>query len=285
MKKSFLNLVFVLFGLNLLAQQTKILSSKIISIDVFRNEAQIKREARIALEPGEFELVFEKISSKLSSESIEVLAPEGVDVLSVSKKNYYLTEEDKPAEIIALQDSIQIVKDQLNNLRWEREAVQIQKDLLLSNKQIGGNGVGVKADELEDVLGVFQRKLLEFKLENSRIEKSEKELLLIKTILDKQYNEFNSGKIGLNNQILVQVKVNKSIPQAKFELQYMVRGVSWKPSYDIRVKDSQSPIQFVLKAGITQSTGENWNGVSMKLSSANPQIGGNKPDLNTQFIS
>jgi len=285
MKKSFLNLVFVLFGLNLLAQQTKILSSKIISVDIFRNEAQIKREARVALEPGEFELVFEKISSKLSSESIEVLAPEGVDVLSVSKKNYYLTEEDKPAEIIALQDSIQIVKDQLNNLRWEREAVQIQKDLLLSNKQIGGNGVGVKADELEDVLGVFQRKLLEFKLENSRIEKSEKELLLIKTILDKQYNEFNSGKIGLNNQILVQVKVNKSIPQAKFELQYMVRGVSWKPSYDIRVKDSQSPIQFVLKAGITQSTGENWNGVSMKLSSANPQIGGNKPDLNTQFIS
>lgn len=285
MKKFVLSLLVFLFGLNLMAQQTMVVASQIVAVDVFRNQAQIKREAKLPLELGEYVLVFEKISSKLIAGSVEVQAPEGVDVLSVSKKHFYLTEEEKPSEILILQDSIQNIKDQLAGLRFEKEAIQIQKDLLQANKNIGGSSQGVKADELEDILGVFQRKLLEFRLAYFRIEKNEKELQLIKNVLDKQLNEYNSGKIGLNNQIILQVKVNKALPLAKFSLQYLVTGVSWNPQYDIRVKDTQTPIQIVLKAGITQNTGENWNQVKMKLASADPQTGSNKPELSTQFIS
>jgi uncharacterized protein (TIGR02231 family) len=285
MRKVIVSMFALFLGLNLSAQTPKIVSSKIVFVDVFRNQAQIKRTATLALGQGNYTLIFDKLSSQLMFNSSEIIAPEGVEVLSVSTKRQNYNQEDLPQEISALNDSLQILKEQLNALRMEREAMQVQKDLLLANKNIGGSSQGVKADELEDVLGVFQRKFNEFKNEYFRIEKQEKYLRQQSNTIEKLISDYKSGKQGLSNQILVQVKVNKDLVDANFTLQYLVNSVSWKPAYDIRVKDVQSPLQIVLKAGITQNTGENWEQVKMRLSSNDPQIGNVKPELSTQFLN
>ncbi|MCG9878998.1 MAG: DUF4139 domain-containing protein [Bacteroidia bacterium] len=285
MKKVIFILFALSFGLNLKSQTQKLVSSKIVFVDVFRNQAQVKRSASVTLEAGNYALIFDKISNKMLTNTAEIIAPEGVEVLSISSKRQYKSDEELPKEIADLQDSLQQVKDLLQGLRLEREGIQVQKDLLMANKNIGGTNQGVKADELEDILGVFQRKFAEFKTEFFRIEKQEKYLKQISQNLQKQINEYTSGKQGLSNQIWVQVKVNRDLVNANFTLQYLVNSVSWQPMYDIRVKDVQSPIQFVLKAGITQNTGEIWDQVKMRLSSNDPQTGNIKPELNTQFIN
>ena len=285
MKSLFIGLFALSLSLNLLAQTQKIVPSKIVFVDVFRNQAQIKRTANLDLEQGNYTLIFDKISSKLMFNSSEIIAPEGVEVLSVSTKRQNYNQEELPQEMNILNDSLQILREQLNALRMEREAIQVQKDLLMANKNIGGSSQGVKADELEDVLGVFQRKFNEFKNEHFRIEKQEKYLRQQSNTVEKIINDYRSGKQGLSNQIWVQVKVNKDIVAANFTLQYLVNSVSWQPAYDIRVKDVQSPLQIVLKAGISQNTGENWEQVKMRLSSNDPQIGNVKPELSTQFLN
>lgn len=285
MRKLLYVLFGLFFGLNLKGQTQKVVGSKIIFVDVFRNQAQIKRSANLTLEAGNYALIFDKISHKMLTNSAEILAPEGVEVLSISSKRHYKNDEQQPKEIADLQDSLQVLREMLYGLKLEREAMQVQKELLLANKNIGGTNQGVKADELEDVLGVFQRKFAEFRAEHFRIEKQEKYLKQIIQVLQKQENEYTSGKQGLSNQIWVQVKVNKDVANANFILQYLVHSVSWRPMYDIRVKDVQSPLQLVLKAGITQNTGEVWDQVKMRLSSNDPQTGNVKPELNTQFVT
>lgn len=285
MKRASICILAFFLALNLLAQTQKIVSSKIVFVDVFRNQAQVKRTASLSLEVGSYTLIFDKLSTKLIHNSSELIAPEGVEVLSISSKKQYYNNEDLPTEISELNDSLQLIKEQLNGLRMEREALQVQKELLLANKNLGGSSVGVKADELEDVLSVFQRKFFEFKNEYIRIEKQEKSLRQLSNGLEKLINEYKSGKQGMSQQIWVQVKVNKDLPQADFTLQYLVSSVSWHPMYDIRVKDIQSPLQIILKAGIAQNTGENWDQVKMRLSSSDPQTGNAKPELTTQFLN
>lgn len=285
MKRVSICLLALFLASNLLAQPQRIISSKIVFVDVFRNQAQIKRTASLPLEVGSYTLIFDKLSTKLIHNSMELIAPEGVEVLSISNKKQYYNNEDLPTEISVLNDSLQQLREQLNGLRMEREALQVQKDLLLANKNLGGSSAGVKADELEDVLGVFQRKFIEFRNEHVRIEKQEKSLRHISNGLEKIINDYKSGKQAMSQQIWVQVKVNKNLTQADFIIQYLVSSVSWQPMYDIRVKDIQSPLQIILKAGIAQNTGENWDQVNMRLSSSDPQIGNTKPELTTQFLN
>jgi uncharacterized protein (TIGR02231 family) len=49
------------------------------------------------------------------------------------------------------------------------------------------------------------------------------------------------------------------------------------PGYDVRAKDTQSPIQFDYRADVFQSTGEDWKEVNLTLSTGNPNIGGSYP--------
>ena len=65
----------------------------------------------------------------------------------------------------------------------------------------------------------------------------------------------------------------------------MVGNTSWAPFYDIRVKDTKSQLQLVSKANITQRTGEDWKNVVLKLSTANPNENGSKPELVPTYLS
>jgi uncharacterized protein (TIGR02231 family) len=53
----------------------------------------------------------------------------------------------------------------------------------------------------------------------------------------------------------------------------------------LRAKDSKSPVQLSYKAQVYQSTGIDWNNVKLKLSTANPTLGGTKPTLSAWYLN
>jgi uncharacterized protein (TIGR02231 family) len=71
--------------------------------------------------------------------------------------------------------------------------------------------------------------------------------------------------------------------KATLKLTYQVGGVNWRPSYDavlttgsVQVKPKLS---LVRRAIITQRTGEDWNDVTLAVSTAQPQGGTQAPDV------
>ncbi len=275
-------LVFFALQANVWAQQ--ICSSKVVKVSVFQSQAQVSREGKAVLDMGIHEVIFNQISPSLIQSSVEVVAPEGIEILSVSNRNNYLEKGDEPAEIILLEDSLQNINDALNGIRLDQESITWQKDLLRANKSLGGANNGVKADELEDVLDIFQRKLHQYKEQSIDLERRAKVLNSQKRLIEKQLGDYRAGVKSLNTQIAALVKVIKANPEALFKLQYLVSGVSWKPYYDIRVKDVNSPLQFVLKANIKQTTGEEWSDVKLSLTTNNPNKTGVKPEMKPIFI-
>lgn len=108
-------------------------------------------------------------------------------------------------------------------------------------------------------------------------------LSAIRTKFQSQLDEYNSNENSAI-EIVVTVKTLTPISSAKLEWCYLVSNASWQPFYDIRVKDTKSPLQLISKAFITQSTKEDWNNVTLKLSTTNPSESGTKPELNTNYL-
>jgi len=55
--------------------------------------------------------------------------------------------------------------------------------------------------------------------------------------------------------------------------------------YDLRAINTKNPVQLNYKANVMQATGENWNNVKLKLSTANPNQSGLKPEILAWYLN
>jgi uncharacterized protein (TIGR02231 family) len=264
------------------SQPEQRINSNITNVTVFINQAQITRSAKINLAAGVTQLVFDRISPYMNLNSLQVKTESNVSLLSVSQRNNFLKDEEKPKLVIDLEDSLQVIKQQLETVRIKKEALSLEKEVLISNKQIGGVNSGVKIEDLEDALVLFRKRSIEIGEELLKLTNNENRLKSIQQKLQSQWDEYNNG----NNiiEIVITVKTLAAVNNSRIELTYLTGNAAWKPFYDIRIKDTKSPLQLISKAYITQATGEDWNNVILKLSTNNPNEGSTKPELNTLYL-
>jgi uncharacterized protein (TIGR02231 family) len=262
----------------------KITNNTITKVTVFRSQAQITRLASIDANEGVHNVIFDKLSPYINMNSVEVKADQAITILSVSNRNQYLNKEEKPESIKLMEDSLENLNASLADFKADKETIVFQKELMLANKNVGSNQTGVKTDELEDLMALYHKKLNEFKTDWFRLTKLENKYNEIKQKFEQQLAEYNNGQMQLTNEIVVSIKANRELQNAKIELSYLVSNVSWQPFYDIRIKDTKSPVNIMCKAKITQGTGEDWKNVMLKLTTANPAEGGNKPELQTNWL-
>ncbi|CAN0444916.1 unnamed protein product [Pylaiella littoralis] len=69
------------------------------------------------------------------------------------------------------------------------------------------------------------------------------------------------------------------------EVKYMTRGATWSPSYDLRVDTQTDSISCTYYGMVTQSTTEDWEGVALRLSTAEPTVHGTPPALGIKVVS
>jgi uncharacterized protein (TIGR02231 family) len=258
-------------------------SSTINNVTVFINQAQVTRLAKLNLPAGESQIIFDRVSPYININSIQVKTSANVQLISVSQRNNYLLNDEKPLFIIQLEDTLAKLNYQLDLLQIKIESMKLEKEVLLANKIIGGVNGSVNVDELEDALMLFRKRNTEIGEEtlklNGQVNKLKQQRDKFKQQLDSYLTNRNS-----TSEVVVSVKTLATVSNASIEWSYMVNQASWTPFYDLRVRDSKSPMQLVRKAYITQGTGEDWTNVKLKLSTANPSESGVRPYLHTVFI-
>jgi uncharacterized protein (TIGR02231 family) len=72
--------------------------------------------------------------------------------------------------------------------------------------------------------------------------------------------------------------------QSTFTITYVVGQASWQPTYDIRAKNVSSPVVIAYKANVSQQCGEDWKDVKLTLSTGDPSVSGQKPDLRPYYL-
>jgi len=97
--------------------------SKINAVTVFKNAAQIKREADIKLKTGYNRIKFKDLSPFINANTIQVKGYEGVTIVSVNHTLDYLADMDS-------NPLFETLLEERNDLIYEREKLRIEQNNL-----------------------------------------------------------------------------------------------------------------------------------------------------------
>lgn len=264
-------------------QTDKTVDSKIKQVTVFLNKAQVTREARTRIEAGKTNLIFSGLTSQLDQQSIQVSAKGNFVILGINHSQNYLSEFNKPAGLVKLQDSLDYYRQQLILEQNQKEILNKEEQMLLNNQKVGGTEQNLTVAELKAMADFFRSRLTETGIAKVKLDEKIKRLNDRITRLTKQINE-QTGLFSRNTSEVIVSVSTEAATTAELEMSYVVNNAGWHPVYDLRAVNTKSPVQLSYKANVFQNTGEEWSNVKLKLSTANPSLGGVKPDLYTWYL-
>ncbi|HEY3404361.1 MAG TPA: DUF4139 domain-containing protein [Ohtaekwangia sp.] len=264
-------------------QTEKPVDSKITEVTVFLNNAQVTREVKTRLEPGKTNLILTGLTSQLDVQSIQVAGKGGFVILGIAHQQNYLNEFNLPKPLRAVKDSLELLQKQIILEQSQKEILNKEEQMLLTNQKIGGTNQNLTVAELKAMADFYRSRLGD--IVASRMKQDEKIKRLNEYIvkLQQQVNEKNE-LYGRNTSEIVITVSSETSTAADFIVNYVVANAGWYPVYDLRASNTKSPVQLSYKANVFQSTGEEWKNVKLKLSTANPNLGGLKPELATWYL-
>ena len=286
MKTQTLILLLCLIFSNSYSQEIieKKISTTVNEVTVFLEGAQITRKKTVELQKGKTILKFSNLSPFIDAKSVQVKAHGNITVLAVNHQQNFLDKLDKQQELVDLESKLKKVEDKIVLERAYLEILTEELDFLKVNRNIGGKNQELSVLNLKNASNFFGTKLTELKLNKIKRNKIVERLNKEKQDLKNQVNTISGKKEFPNGEILVKVDA-KQTSKISFEISYVVENARWFPTYDIRAKKVDEPIELIYKANVKQDTKVNWNNVKLKLSSANPNVSGVAPELKTYFLN
>lgn len=276
-------LILWISAYQLVAQNNQPVTSKITEVTVFLNRAQVTRQVKTQLQPGKTELVVGGLTSMLDPQSIQVAGKGNFIILGTSHQQNYLSELNMPKLLKVLRDSIDWLSKQISLEQSQKEILNKEEGMLMSNQKIGGANQNLSVTELKAMADFYRTRLSE--IVSSRMKQDDKvqKLSLRMSKLQQQFNTQNEMYQRNTSEIIVSVSA-ETVADAALEINYVVANAGWTPQYDIRAINTKSPMQLNYKANVFQSTGEEWKNVKLKLSTANPNQSGLKPELVAWYL-
>jgi uncharacterized protein (TIGR02231 family) len=255
----------------------------ISAVTVYLNGARIFGEKKIELQSGIQTVRLTGIPSQVDPESIQVTAEGQATILSVNFESDYLSQREQTPAIKNLVNR----KDQLVKAT-EREKTQIEildKEMMFmqSNMKVTGTNNTTKVTELAPVYDYFVTKITEITRDRQRSSDSIQSWSEQITKLNNQIAELNASLKSPSGVVVVNLEV-PARNGVVFRLNYLIRDAGWYPSYDIRVKNIESPVLITYKANVHQNSGMDWKDVKIRFSSANPSQSGILPELTPWFL-
>ncbi|CAE6494150.1 unnamed protein product [Rhizoctonia solani] len=264
----------------------------ISTVTVFQTgRAEIKRRIQLQLKKGHNQITIEHLPSCLVEDSLRVQGTGTAtifDVLHHSPKpeprygrrqvNSDSSDEENEEEA----ESYNAIED----LKKQRNVIEKQISFLDKYGQ-SVDGQNSDLETLERFLDTYgsRREILDKRMSelNSQVGRAEKALRITQ-----KKNSRHERRGKRRTKITVSV-MSKEEGKAELTLAYVVSNASWIPIYEIRASISSSPntpstIALHYRASLTQTTGEDWSGVALTLSTAAPYRGANMPTLSTWRI-
>lgn len=264
-------------------QQEKNVESEISQVTVFLSKAQITREVKTKIEIGKTDLILSGLTSQLDPSSIQVSGKGNFLILGIRHQQNFLNEFNVPVKLKKLKDSLTYYQNHLSLEQNQKEILNKEEQMLLSNQKIGGTNQNLTVNELKAMADFYRLRLTE--LLTGRMKQDEKIKKINEHIirLQRQINSENELYTRNTSEIVVSVSAQAAVT-GTLEVNYIVANAGWNPVYDLRAVNTKSPLSLSYKANVFQSTGEEWKNVRLKLSTANPNQSGLKPELYPWYL-
>ena len=267
---------------------------KIDSVTVYSNRAAVSRVVEVEFGPGGNVLTIEGIPATADDSSVRVTAKtsstitiQGVDV-SLKELS---TQADPKVE--ALLKQIEDLRDKINLLEIKRKARQDQVEFIdtLARARAANAGdelvakqpvAAFSVEDLEAIMNMaFEKKVAALE-HMSDIAVEQRELRAEVNRLERELGQARGG--GARTKTVAASFNAAKAGRGAFTIEYMVPGAWWRPEYVIRGGADNKSVEVSYNASITQRTGEDWNGVTIKLSTARPATGAKAPEVEPWYV-
>ena len=257
-------------------------SYPISHVKVYKQGAQIQRDASLNLKAGNNTISFKGLSGNLDPKSIQIKGLASLSLLSVSHQRLSDDSIQQHPSLNILKEAIEANKKQQQSLNDEKEGLVLELKYLESNSNIGGTE-GFSLIQLKEISQyVKQERSINAraisKLEQARVSLQKELQQLQKELLQK------IEALRLNNITISAVLMSPKAQRVKLSLIYQNNQAGWTSNYDLKVESLDKPVKLSHKAVIYQNTGEDWTNVNLELNTGSMLANGQIPTLYPDFL-
>ncbi|MFN3891714.1 MAG: mucoidy inhibitor MuiA family protein [Beijerinckiaceae bacterium] len=263
--------------------------SRIASVVVYPDSAQVARVAEVELPGGATSLVLRGLPLNLDPASLRVEA-EGSAALSIGSAQTRVA----PTSVKPLPDSaarrLRDLKARADAIRTRIGALEgrrgmIQKFADAGPDKLGAFGGGLYIAKWAEAFDAVGRELAkvgeDIRLANGELAETQEEIRALEAS--------NRGPAGAQpaRDVIVDLEASAA-GAARIRITYQVGGAFWRPAYDVRLstdKAAKAQMELVRRALVRQRTGEDWSGAEIAVSTARPGRGTKAPEVFTERLA
>jgi Domain of unknown function (DUF4139)/N-terminal domain of unknown function (DUF4140) len=269
----------------------KTATSRITQVTVYPNNALVTREVEVPAGAGSMELVVNPLPENTINSTLYSEGGDGIRVLTTRFRTRPVKEDTR--------EEVRKLEDEAKKLRLLQESLQgdvqaLQQNMALLNKLETFTAASTthateKGKMDSDATIALAKYLMEGRGDKSReMVKLQQQIQLNNEQLEfvaRKLKDLTAGSSKIERDAVIVVdKTNKE--PGKIRLNYLVDAAAWRPQYKIRAgKKANDPVQLEYLAAIVQQTGEDWQGVHLVLSTAQPMLNAAPPELKMLAVS
>jgi uncharacterized protein (TIGR02231 family) len=269
----------------------KTATSRVVAVTVYPNSALVTREVDVPEGAGTTELVVTPLPPTTVNSSLYTEGTDGVRVLTTRFRTRPVL-EDTREDVRKLQEELAELESAREKLEADIKAVQADTAML---------------DKMEKFMTVTTVQATEKAVLNSEapiamakyIRESRRETARELVTMQQQVQVNQTKAVFANRKladlatgttrterdaVLVVEKANAAASRVR--LNYLVDAASWAPQYRLRAgKTAKDPVRLEYLAAVVQHSGEDWSGVEMVLSTAQPMLNATPPELQSLQVA
>lgn len=255
------------------AQKAQITNAKLNAVTVYFSSAELAHSLSANLNKGTNEIVIKNIANDIDENTIRILAPKSVTVLSAQFTTDTYTDKDNlHPKSKQIKDSIELLTLQIDKLSNQIAAEKQIVELIKENKKVLGNGTVLNIAEYTKFINYSKEEMVaSLDKADAYTEKQNKLRTLRYELEQRLEGDVTKEKTLSKGKIVLQV-MSDTPQKADFSLSYVTPLAGWFPFYELRANDINSPLSLLYKGEIYQTTGVDWKNIKLTLSSGNPNV-------------
>jgi uncharacterized protein (TIGR02231 family) len=265
--------------------------TRICEVTVYENQALVTRRGVVQLTGEEDELVIAPLPATLVSESVQVRSTgrQAVRLLGVQIERTHAGEAiaQKSAqinqEIGQIEEQKRHGQDLLTLLNLQRNFVKNLSTQYMERLTRIPNSEPMNLEQIKELLDFVEHQYSQLSDAIATSEKEQKQLEKQLQPLRQQLQQFATPNAQESFSIIITLEPS-AVGEVELEVSYFVHQASWVPLYDLRLEQASEKINLSYLAQVKQSSGENWQGVALTLSTAKPGMGTLPPKLSPWYI-
>jgi len=272
--------------------------SKIEAVTVFPSGAEVTRLIKVKLEAGEHTLLIGDVTGEAlpASMRVEASASGRLEIGSVDTRRIGLSSSDPAVALSArkkIEDQIEALDDDRAAQDGVMQAAEMQRAYLENLSKLpqtsGGSALPAAREDWGALYGVIGTSMADIGKTLAGAKLKQRDIDRRLEDLRRQLEAAGGNNAQERTEVRIYVSAAEPV-DASLTLRYQTSSASWSPFYDARLttgdkdKGSAPSLTLTRRASILQKTGEDWDGVTLALSTTRPGATTAAPELKTLAV-